>query len=726
MLATPIGEASDEPRHFPVADYVARTGQLPYQDPAVETLWEQEGSQPPLYYMLTALIIAPFNRDDVEAHLYHNPHAKIGIGLARDNQNMLVHADEAFPWRGTVLAWMLARLFSIALGTGTVWLTFAIARLVAPGQPLVALLAMALVAFNPMFLFIAASVNNDNLVIFLGTWILALSFSLYLSGWNWRQIGMLAVLVGLAAITKLSGLTFAPVVGLAILLVWHREKRLFNDLLKATLVCAVSLMVIAGWWYVRNLDLYGDLTGLNHMVDIAGHRPDDFTIGDLWAEREGFFYSYWGWFGGLNVLGPQNLFRLAQIICLVGIVGLLVSGARREHGIQWVLIGLLLLLLVTIVVGLIRWTLMTPASQGRLLFPGIAAISTLLAIGIVNLATTLRLSGRWSLVLFGVLAGYAVILPTIIIRPAYTPPDTVEALPQNAQQVDVQYGLIQLLGYTVTDTPVTLWDDGSGEIEITLYWRPTAHTETPLSFFVQVFGPSTNDLSPQLIGKLDSYPGRGLRRTDTWELNRIYQETYTIEIIDAAMLGSFEPRFKIGWRDNATDTVIDATQIDGRPLEGVVVYGGSVRTAGECPMPDVDVRFGAVARLRKATLNPDVFYPGQSFDLTLSWETLGRTAQPHAIFVQLIDLAAPTILHGSGDAPPRSGWYPTHRWATDVCFDDSYTVRINPATPPGTYRLLVGLYDSASGLRQPVRVMQGEQPPFPDAYVLDFDVVIGE
>ncbi|HLU09098.1 MAG TPA: hypothetical protein VK003_05480, partial [Oceanobacillus sp.] len=55
-IVTPIFEASDELWHYPMVKHLADTGlQLPVQDPAVPTLWRQEGGQPPLYYMLAAV-----------------------------------------------------------------------------------------------------------------------------------------------------------------------------------------------------------------------------------------------------------------------------------------------------------------------------------------------------------------------------------------------------------------------------------------------------------------------------------------------------------------------------------------------------------------------------------------------------------------------------------------------------------------------------------------------
>lgn len=732
MLTSPIFEVSDEMLHFPVVDYIARTGKLPHQDPDQETLWRQEGSQPPFYYLIAALLVLPIDRSDLETRLFYNPHSKVGIGLASDNQNIIVHdaEAEAFPYRRTTLAVMICRLFSILLGAGTVWLTFDMARLVIPTWPMLGFLAMAFVAFNPMFLFITASVNNDNLVIFLGTAIVVSMLALWRFGWHWGRLGLLSVLLGLVALTKLSGLTFAPMVALTIFAVYWREQRPFKDLIMAGIVVAAGIGLIAGWWYIRNIRLYDDPTGLNTMIEIAGKRPADFGLHDAWAEREGFYYAYWGWFGGLNVISPQRFFDYTLALCGLGLVGLTLTGVRhRKRCTSASSVALLLVQLALIFGGVVRWTLQTPASQGRLLFPAIAIIGVLLALGWSGLLQMLHLPNRLAAIAVMPLAVYALILPFTVIRPAYTPPDTIDRLPSDAHLTDARFGPIQLLAYQIDDTPVILNEKTDDEIEITLYWRPQAHTTTPLSFYIQVFGPAANLTDqPIVIGKLDSFPGRGLRRTDTWEIGKIYTETYRIEIQDEFAYTPFEPRFKIGWRDFFAGVEIPAARSDATALSEVILRGGSViDEIGK----DVDyccsITFDHLAQL-----NPDFFrssyhaHAGESIELDWTWRVLGETDDDFTVFVQLIDPDNPTELLGSGDSRPRLDWFPTSAWVKGLTIEDVYQLNINPTTAPGTYRLLIGFYRPTDGKRLPVSVSETAyiNNPFADAYLTPIEVTV--
>ncbi|NJL92791.1 MAG: PaaI family thioesterase [Anaerolineae bacterium] len=118
-VVQPIFEVSDEVRHYPVADFIARTGQLPVQDPNRPNAWDWQAAQPPLYYVLAALIIAPFERSDLSRALEPNPHTQSGVGLATHNQNLVLPGwgAERFPWRGTPLHLRLVRGLSVLLGT---------------------------------------------------------------------------------------------------------------------------------------------------------------------------------------------------------------------------------------------------------------------------------------------------------------------------------------------------------------------------------------------------------------------------------------------------------------------------------------------------------------------------------------------------------------------------------------------------------------------------------
>ena len=133
--ANPIWEAPDESTHFGMIQYIAATGQLPVQIKGQPRPYSygQEGSQPPLYYLIGALLISPFDRSDYEAVRQGNPHAIVGDPGQWGNKNVRLH-DQFYPppLHGTVLAAYVVRLFSILLGAVTVAAVYLSARLIVP------------------------------------------------------------------------------------------------------------------------------------------------------------------------------------------------------------------------------------------------------------------------------------------------------------------------------------------------------------------------------------------------------------------------------------------------------------------------------------------------------------------------------------------------------------------------------------------------------------------
>ncbi len=761
-VSTPIFEPPDEIFHFPLIDHIADTGTLPVQDPEVETRWHQEGSQPPLYYALSALLVLPIDRGDLDARQERNPHARIGVGLATDNQVTVKHDwdAEAFPWSGTTLAVHVVRLFSVALSLGTVVAIYHVARLAAPGARAIHVTAVLLAAFNPMFLFISGAINNDNLINLFSAVTLALLLVIWRAGLSDRRLWILAAIMALASLSKLSGLALYPTAALVVLLVHVREGRSLRDLLRAGMIVLAVWAVLAGWWYARNLYLYGEPTGMGRMLDVYGTRGGTPTAGDLLDEFEGLRLSFWGVFGMLNVIAPQWLFDYTDALLIVALAGLLlglmrVALARRaRRGTQathtraaaWSLRGIrhrlnsdfwrdglpvTILALHTLIVfaALINWTIRTPATQGRLLFPALGALATLIALGLAQVVP--RRARHLVAPLFAlpvVAAGIAI--PFHTLRPTYARPPTVAAVPDDAIPVDARFGPIELRGVAISDHAPKPGDERDG-LAITLYWRPTAHTASDMSFYVQVLGlPDVSaDSGYQQIAKIDSYPGGGLLRTTTWQLDTIYADSYTLPVAADART-PVQPVLKIGWRQYETGMEFDPVTLDGAPRGPVTVQAGRIvgdakHLAGGVPLEAV---FGGALRLNRADVTPQTAAPGESISVALEWEALARVGDDFNVLVHLLPaphLDPESSAYGQpaaqGDAPPRDGRWPTSAWAVGVPFVDTYTIPLPDDLPAGTYRVAAGLYRPADFSRLPVST---ELDTLPGAAILPHDVTI--
>ena len=335
-LVSPIFETPDEAQHFFVVREIVEQHGLPVQRPGEPSRWLQEGSQPPLYYLVGALFSGWIDTSDWQAFSSRNPFAVQGDPLTPGNRNVYLHrAPEEFPWHGTVLAVHILRLVSLGLGAASVLLTYAIACLVFPDRKRMALAAAALHAFIPQFIFISAAVSNDSLATLTCAAVLWQSLRVARAASSRREDFLLGALVGLAAVSKLSGAALALV---AVAGVLFSAANAVNPLrakqgaLIRVSVVAATAMLVAGWWYLRNLLAYGDATGLNRMLAIVGTRNPAPDFWQLLDELEGLRLSFWGIFGWFSILMPAQFYWVFDGLAIAAVVGLEIGRAScRER-----------------------------------------------------------------------------------------------------------------------------------------------------------------------------------------------------------------------------------------------------------------------------------------------------------------------------------------------------------------------------------------------------------
>jgi len=111
------------------------------------------------------------------------------------------------------------------------------------------------------------------------------------------------------------------------------------------------------------------------------------------------------------------------------------------------------------------------------------------------------------------------------------------------------------------------------------------------------------------------------------------------------------------------------------------------------------LRFDLGGRVRLAgyELSARVVRPGDTLELVLYWQALANMDRDYTVFTQLLD-EEPRIW-AQDDHQPLQGAYPTSRWAPGDVIRDVYRLRVREDTPPGVYRLEVGMYLLSTGER---------------------------
>jgi hypothetical protein len=86
--------------------------------------------------------------------------------------------------------------------------------------------------------------------------------------------------------------------------------------------------------------------------------------------------------------------------------------------------------------------------------------------------------------------------------------------------------------------------------------------------------------------------------------------------------------------------------------------------------------------------------------LTLFWRTSAPLAADYTVFVHVVDSSGRMI--GQWDQAPAAGAAPTSSWTPGRIVVDDYRIDLDPAGAQHPVRVLVGLYDPATGARLPV------------------------
>lgn len=233
-------------------------------------------------------------------------------------------------------------------------------------------------------------VNNDALMILLYSVGLLLVVRVLTGDTAWRTSLLLGAVTGLAMLTKAYGLVLAGVVAVAWSVAWWRARPPAhrNAVALRALASAGVAGVAGGWWWLRNLVVYGTLqpAAVERQAAPEGFVPD--VAAWLWAFVNRFVGSFW-FFG--RIVWPQAGRAVAWIATLLlagAVVAALVSGRRLRA-----VLSVLTVSAVALVAGAMVWAYGAYAqtghvggAQGRYLYPALVGLGALGAAAVTHLA----------------------------------------------------------------------------------------------------------------------------------------------------------------------------------------------------------------------------------------------------------------------------------------------------------------------------------------------------
>jgi hypothetical protein len=723
-LAVPLGEAPDEIDHFLYVEYLVKEGRLPVMSPLAAENYTMEANQPPLYYWLNTAVAGRFDL---------TPTAELPLNACytfaphdRGRATFYRHSTaEQFPWPGTFWAFHLARFLSLLMGAGTVILAYRLGQLLCPERPQVATAAAALLAFNPQFIFITASVNNDVLMALLGAAIMVTAVQT--AGTKptfeqtiWRHAFWLGCLLGLGFVTKYALFALWPIALLAVVLALlnyaNHAALSLSELVRTSLLPLALLtllpLLIAGWWYWRAWQLYGDPLIWEVHLAAKGEqvvRQAPLTLADLGEFVLVHFQSYWLWLGWLKIKGPAWVYGLLAGTVLAAGWGLLLllkeygrrlwAAPRRLFvvkgvpGVNGTALILLLLAVTAVYMALGRYILTINWSgyQGRLAFSVAAPIAALLALGLWWLATTHfnRFIARWLLLGTGLaLATLSLLSLPLLILPAYPRPLIYQPNPAVMEQpVCVRLAQNLEIEAITTNAPVQ-----PGEtLTVTLFVWEHVPLLSEQTLVVNVSG-----AAGQLIGQArQSLAGIGP-----------VGHSITLSLPITATALPTRAVLQIGLQDETGQWQL-ATTPEGTtlplPTPVMVVKIGPLHETPPQPTRMLTANFGQQVAL--VGFDWEKVSGDNTAVLTLYWQALAEITADYTMFVHLLDEQGQLVTQH--DAQPRGGTYPTAIWAVGETVTDMITLQLPEKGIDGPYRLAVGVYQWETLTHLPVQTGDG-------------------
>ncbi|MFH1086174.1 MAG: hypothetical protein V1772_10480, partial [Chloroflexota bacterium] len=176
--------------------------------------------------------------------------------------------------------------------------------------------------------------------------------------------------------------------------------------------------------------------------------------------------------------------------------------------------------------------------------------------------------------------------------------------------------------------------------------------------------------------------------TIAWQPGEVVRAVYTVPLGEVAP-GVYTVALGVVGQEGQIE--LGAVRLEGIPRQYDVPSMGHPLSA----------YVGDEVELLGYDLEPSPPRAGQPLRLTLYWRARAAPAADYKVFVHLA--GADERLWAQHDAAPANWGRPTFGWVAGEVVMDEHTLTLPPETPPGAYRLYVGLYDAATLQRLPIQ-----------------------
>jgi 4-amino-4-deoxy-L-arabinose transferase-like glycosyltransferase len=405
-LLQPVWSRVDEAQHFHYVQYLYEQRALPVEgetfissevvsvsQSADQWGWRQAGSisaptelDPSQWITVPEELSQPQRERWVRRNLWHFNYEAMQPPLYYAI-NVPLYA--ALPG-GPVVKLYGMRLLAVLLASLMVPIAFLTAREAFPDSRLVLFGTPAVVLLVQGYALNMSQITNDALATPLAAAAILVMLRIARRGFSWRWTLVAGVLIGAAMLSKLTAIFLLPVALAALVLpVIYRNARWRQALAHAALM-ALPVALILGPWMIRNLNLYGDVSGASAAAPLMSSFFAS-PLRDMGTLRMGELLPTF-WFG--EPIYPFPLWRIAWLPALAAIIVALAGmgyffAYRFRYHVPVVKAGIVFLS-AAFLIGLAVNLLLPFASgiggvPGRYLYPLLPAGAFLLTFGLDRL-----------------------------------------------------------------------------------------------------------------------------------------------------------------------------------------------------------------------------------------------------------------------------------------------------------------------------------------------------
>ncbi|MDO8670923.1 MAG: glycosyltransferase family 39 protein [Dehalococcoidia bacterium] len=266
--------------------------------------------------------------------------------------------------------------------------------------------------------------------------------------------------------------------------------------------------------------------------------------------------------------------------------------------------------------------------------------------------------------------------PQLYLFSTRRPPDRSLPEIEFPRKADLGSG-IEFLGHDLETGQV--W--GGDRLHLRLYWRAAGKPDKDYVVFVHLL-----DYRRQGLAGVDNQPMMGRYPTSVWQPGEIVGDDFDLLVPPDSPPGLYT--LEVGMYNSTTGQRLGNTDLD---VDKIVVRQSATLPSSAQP---VAYKLGNIELAGYEI--PKEARAGSLLNFKLYWRAISQQAIAFTGFVHLWDASG--ALAAQSDGPPARGAFPTSAWPIGDLVADHRQLPLT-GLKPGDYKLVVGLYDPATGQR---------------------------